>query len=647
MKIRRIIASAAVLVVVCIGTAQSASNLISLDGKSIPIPEMEAEMTAIMERAGVTGLSCAIINDSKVTCHKIFGYKNRKTRETNDEETIFAAASLSKTVFAYMVMLLVEDGIIELDKPLHEFLSKPLSDYNDYAGLRGDYRSTQITVRLCLTHSTGLAWSGSAEDRKMTFLFNPGDRYKYSGLGIKLLQMVVEEVTGKGLEELASERVFKPLGMARTSFVWQDSWKEDIAAPHDQYERPREIFRSHEASAAGSMYTTAGDYARLLVAILGAEGERKAIMDEMLRSQVAISSRRWFSSEQTDEYEPIHLSWGLGWVRFDTKHGRAFLHIGRFRGCQNYTVTYADKGTGVVFLSNSDNFESVARELAEATIGDTYSPFDWCGYPNYDPNSKKESPLHLAAYFGQRDIVERLLATGADFRAQNRDGRTAVGLAEEKGHSEVVELICKHANRSGYSKEIMTFFDYAAAGDMSDMEQIRSFISKDIDINAKTQDGTTPLHLAIREGYRDIAELLIENDADYRAVNKNGFTPLHISAKRGDCATAILLTDKGADVNAEGTWAITPLHLACWNEQKDMVELLIGKGADIDAQVLNGDTVLHSAAQRGLKDIVGLLLAKGADLNVRNNAGATALDLATNQGHTEIIALLKKQGAKE
>lgn len=641
MKIRSIIVCAAVIATVSVGAAKPSSELTSLDGKPISIPEMEAEMTAIMEKAGVTGLSCAIINGSKLTYRKTFGLKNRKTRESNDEQTIFAAASLSKTVFAYLVMLLVEDGVIELDKPLQKFLNKPLPDYKNYAGLRGDHRYKQITARLCLTHSTGLAQRG----KKMTFLFNPGQRYKYSGAGINLLQMVVEEVTGKGLEELAHARVCEPLGMTRTSFVWQDVWEENIATPHDQYERPREIIRSHKAIAAASMCTTAGDYARLLVAIIGAEGKRKAIMDEMLRSQVAISSQSWFSSEPTDEYEPIHLSWCLGWVRFDTKHGRAFFHIGRFRGCQNYVVTYADKGIGVVFMSNSGNFESVARELAEAAIGDIYSPFDWCGYPYYDPNNQKESPLHLAAYFGQKDIVELLLAEGADFRAQNRDGRTAMGLANENGHTEVAELIRKHANRSGYSKEIMTFFDYAAVGDM---EQIRSFISKDIDVNAKRQDGTTPLHLAIRRDYRDIAELLIENGADCRAADKNGATPLHTCAERGDSDTATLLIDKGADVNAKDKHLLwTPLHYAFLNEHKDTAGFLITKGADINTKDDEGQTLLHLAARFGRKDIVELLLAKGADENARDNTKRTPLGLATNQGHTEIVELLRKHGAKE
>ena len=160
------------------------------------------------------------------------------------------------------------------------------------------------------------------------------------------------------------------------------------------------------------MFTTACDYARLLVAIIGAEGKRKKTMNELLRSQVAIDYKSMFGPgawQQSDEYGPINLSWCLGWGRFDTKHGRAFLHTGHDFGWQNYTVTFADEGIGVVLLSNSDNFESVARELAEAAIGDTYSPFDWLGYPHYDPDSRKEPPPAPVAI----DVAPSILKTYA------------------------------------------------------------------------------------------------------------------------------------------------------------------------------------------------------------------------------------------
>jgi len=384
------------MALVSTSAAKPRTELESLQGKPVSISDMEAAVMETMEKGGVPGISCAIINDSKIVYSRAFGLQNKQTGVPNDPNTIFAGASFSKTVFAYLAMLLKEDGVIDLDKTLDHYLDKPLPEYKKYADLKGDERYKQITARMCLSHSTGFPnWRFLTDDKKLAFLFNPGARHNYSGEGIQLLQMVVEELTGKGLEELAQARVFQPLSMTRTSYVWQDVWAQNAAAPHDPYERPKQLMQRREADAAGSMFTTAGDYARLLVAIISAQGKRKTSMDEMLRSQVAIGYRNMFGPgawQDTDAYTPIHLAWALGWGRFATPHGRAFFHTGHDFGWQNYTVTYADKGIGVVLLGNSDNFESVARELVQATIGDTVSPFDWLGYPHYDPNREKDPP---------------------------------------------------------------------------------------------------------------------------------------------------------------------------------------------------------------------------------------------------------------
>jgi CubicO group peptidase (beta-lactamase class C family) len=396
----------------------SRTTLKSLDGKAIPAPKMEAVVEQIMKYAGVAGLSCAVINDAKIVYVKAFGFRNKKQETRNDEETIFSAASLSKTVFACLVLKLAEKGKIDLDKPLAEYLRKPLDEYPKYADLKGDYRYQKISARIVLSHQTGFPnWRFLTEEGKLLFLFDPGARYSYSGEGVALLQMVVEEITGRGLEQLAREIVFDPLGMTRTSYVWKEEFEKNYAWPHDEFERPRMKERRSDAAAAGSMQTTAQDYARLLEDILQAKNLSRAAVKEMLIPQVAITSERMFgpgSLRETEANKHIHLSWCLGWGRFDSEHGRAFFHTGHEFGFQNYTVTYPDAGIGVVFLSNSDNFESVARKIVTAVIGPDESPFDWLGYPRFDPKTKKAPPPEpkaieveagiLADYLGDYEI---------------------------------------------------------------------------------------------------------------------------------------------------------------------------------------------------------------------------------------------------
>jgi CubicO group peptidase (beta-lactamase class C family) len=387
-----------------------------------------------MEKAGVPGLSCAILNDSQVAYVETFGVKNSKTGEPLDPDTVFTGASFSKTVFAYVAMQLVEEGVLDLDRPLHEYLARPLPSYEQYVDLEGDDRYRLITARMCLSHSTGFPnWRWFNDDGRLQFNFEPGERHAYSGEGIVLLQRVIEELTGKGLEELARERVFVPLGMSRTGFVWQDAWADNLASPHDRFERPRRFNRRHEADAAGSIATTPGDYAKLLVAVLSAEGERGATVDQMLKMQVVNRHAAMFGPRYWEESDAFGFAgWGLGWGRFDCGElGRAIFHTGHDSGAQNYTVTFVDRGIGVVLMSNSDNFEGIARELSEAMIGDTCSPFDWMAYPRFDPTQSREAPPEPVEIDVEPVVLERYagnyrMSDGRTLSVQLDDGRLVV-----------------------------------------------------------------------------------------------------------------------------------------------------------------------------------------------------------------------------
>jgi len=410
MGYRRISVACLLLALGCGASANSQQALRRLDGTTEPVERVEASIEEIMARAGVTGLSCAIINDSRVVYRRGFGVRARDTGAPNDEQTVFAAASFSKTAFAYLVMLLVEEGVLDLDTPLQEYLGRPLAEDPRYVDLAGDDRAGRITARTVLSHTTGFPnWRFLREDGRLAILFEPGSRFSYSGEGIALLQMVVERLTGRGLEELGRELVFRPLRMQRTSYVWQEAFEVNHAVPHDEYERPRPVRKRREADAAGSMATTATDYARFLAALLDPEPASAQLVDSMLTPQIAIRSERMFGPgawREIDEVGTPGLSWALGWGVFDSGAGRAFFHTGHDFGWQNYAVGYRDRGIGVVLMSNSDNFESVAREIAEVAIGDTYSPFDWLGYPRFDPNRRREPPPQPVAVDVEPSVLE-------------------------------------------------------------------------------------------------------------------------------------------------------------------------------------------------------------------------------------------------
>jgi CubicO group peptidase (beta-lactamase class C family) len=104
-------------------------------GGGASVNDFENSVTCNMQKAGVTGLSVAILNDNQVVYARQFGWKDKDASAKLNDTTVFAGASMSKTVFAYLAMVLAEEGILALDKPIQQYLAKPLPEYPEYADL--------------------------------------------------------------------------------------------------------------------------------------------------------------------------------------------------------------------------------------------------------------------------------------------------------------------------------------------------------------------------------------------------------------------------------------------------------------------------------------------------------------------------------
>jgi CubicO group peptidase (beta-lactamase class C family) len=287
-----------------------------------------------------------------------------------------------------MVMQLVQEGVLDLDKPIHQYLPKPLAEYGDYRDLAGDDRYKKITSRMLLDHTPGFPnWRWFEDDHKLHIHFDPGSRFAYSGEGIMLLQLVVETVTKKSLEDLMQTRVFQPLGMTRTSMVSHLRFESNSANGYDQQENSLGPQRRLQAQAAGSMKTTPADFARFMQAVLQGQGLRKETKDLMLSPQIAILSKHEFpslSTETTEENKAIRLSYGLGWGLYWTPHGKAFFKEGHDDGWRHYTVCLDDVKIGILLMTNSSNGESIYRELLETLLKNTYTPIEWESFTPYN-----------------------------------------------------------------------------------------------------------------------------------------------------------------------------------------------------------------------------------------------------------------------
>src|SRR5262249_40412986 len=149
--------------------------------------------------------------------------RNASSHAAVDHETIFAAASLSKPLFAYAVLQLVDAGVLALDAPL----SLRVPDY-----VPDDPRAASITARHVLSHSSGLP-NWRSVDTPLRSASQPGERLSYSGEGFVWLHPVVEAVTGEPLDKTLHRLVFEPLGMHRSSYTWQPEFDANHADPHD------------------------------------------------------------------------------------------------------------------------------------------------------------------------------------------------------------------------------------------------------------------------------------------------------------------------------------------------------------------------------------------------------------------------------
>ena len=202
-------------------------NVMRLDGSTISTAEIDRKVKKLMDAANVHGLNLAILNKNKTVFIKSYGFKNKPQNTLLDTSTIVYGASFSKAVFGYLVMKLMEEKVINLDIPLYKYLKKPVPGYEYFSDLKDDDRWKLITARMCLNHTTGLPnvrWFHPATGAMDTLgvikiYFTPGEKYAYSGEGFKLLQLTVEEITQKNIDELAQERIFRPLKMTRTGYI--------------------------------------------------------------------------------------------------------------------------------------------------------------------------------------------------------------------------------------------------------------------------------------------------------------------------------------------------------------------------------------------------------------------------------------------
>jgi CubicO group peptidase (beta-lactamase class C family) len=355
--------------------------------------DLDREIRQLMAENDIKGMAVAVIEKDEISHLGAYGYRNVENALPLETDTIMYGASLTKAAFSYMVLQLVDEGLIDLDRPIADYLEKPLPSYADWTSLEGKEHWRSLTPRHILTHSTGLANLRFLEpDGELKFHFRPGTEYAYSGEGFYMLQLVVEEGLGLDVKTQMQRRIFDRFGMKNTDMQWREDFADNLA---DGYAMDGS-FEPHDArsnvSASGSMDTTIADQALMWRGMLAGEGLSEQMRREWVRGQIPIRTKQKFPTIQFYDtrdmrHEKIELSAGLGVETWQGPTGLTFAKGGHNDWTGNIVICQETEQRCLIILGNSVRSEIIFPVLAEKILGETDYPWSWT-YPNLHSEPK-------------------------------------------------------------------------------------------------------------------------------------------------------------------------------------------------------------------------------------------------------------------
>ncbi len=311
-----------------------------------------------MKKAHISGVSIATVNPDGYILTTALGTSNTEQKNAVTPNTVFGAASLSKPVFAYLVLKLIEDNQFTLDTKLSELLAtqgRQIEDLN-IDGLQLDpaqkVKAEQLTVGMVLSHMTGFP-IGADTSKPLQFEFDPSEqKYGYSGIGIAYLQKAIETATQSGLETLAQHYIFKPLGMHHSHF--------EPARFEPDTTFAGEVRPEQAANAANSLHTTACDYAKFLTACMQDEN-----LQSMFNPRVTMTKDDWAIRENVSQKDLQHTAWGLGFGIQTDDDGKpvSAYHSGDMNEWRAWAAMDLKTKSAVVYFSNSHNGHVLAEQI--------------------------------------------------------------------------------------------------------------------------------------------------------------------------------------------------------------------------------------------------------------------------------------------
>jgi CubicO group peptidase (beta-lactamase class C family) len=357
---------------------QLLSVLTSPDGQKMDYGEF-------IQRVKIPSISFAVVDNYEVVYSHASGYKDMQNKDNVDKHTAYSTASISKPVTATIVAMLAEQGKLSLDAPVSQYLKRwqmPTSPFTE---------NHPITVRELLTHTAGTSQSGFADfflgddiptlveslngvklpryNTPISIEFAPGTNWNYSGGGYVIVQVAIEDLTGKTLQQLAEEMLFTPLGMNNTTMYQNGHTKflKNIAKAHnsDLTLNGDGILVCPQIAPSG-MWSTPEDMAKFVIEYQKALSGEKT---KVISSWVANETTRVHTIENVD-------GWAAGWMRLEARANIDwFSHGGSNTGMGGHIMGSMTGGKGIMLFSNASTPQRVPA--IEGVIENIISALGW------------------------------------------------------------------------------------------------------------------------------------------------------------------------------------------------------------------------------------------------------------------------------
>jgi CubicO group peptidase (beta-lactamase class C family) len=380
----------------------------------------EMKLIDRMKHYKVPGVSIAFFARGKILWTRAYGYADVSRMNTATPETLFQAASISKSISALAVLRLVQDGKLNLDEDVNVKLKGWRVPDNEFT------EEQKVTLRRILSHSAGLTVAGftgypagdplptitqildgekPANTKPVIVETVPGTTWRYSGGGYSIMQLLLTEVTGDSFPDILNREVLRPLGMSHSTFVQPlpMSLRREAATGYESDGMPMAgDFHTYPEMAAAGLWTTPSD---LALAAIEVQKDYAGTSNKLLSMDIA----RQMLTHQKD-------NWGLGVALAATDHPLRFGHAGSNEGFRCDFEAYIDSGQGVVIMTNANSGDAIIGEIRRA-VAQEYA------WPDFKPEQKAIIPVDPATLSAYPGVYQTTVGDVVLIKLTVRDGR--------------------------------------------------------------------------------------------------------------------------------------------------------------------------------------------------------------------------------